>query len=154
MAGNKKSEIQVQAETRLEYSQKHNGVLWRNNVGAFKSSNGQWVRYGLANDSKQMNKELKSSDLVGWTPVTITPEMVGYTIPVFTSIEVKEEGLCSTAKMNTDHVKAQQKWCDGITNTGGIAGIVDSSDMATELLLEWLRRFDQRDMLDGSDAKE
>jgi hypothetical protein len=150
----KKSETQVQAETRLEYSQKHKGVLWRNNVGAFKSANGQWVRYGLANDSKQMNKELKSSDLIGWTPITITTEMVGHTIPVFTSIEVKEEGLCSTAKMNTDHVKAQQKWCDGITKTGGIAGIVDSSDMATVLLIEWLRRFDQRDMLDGSDAKE
>jgi hypothetical protein len=101
-----------------------------------------------------MNKELKSSDLIGWTPVTVTLEMVGYTIPVFTSIEVKEEGLCSTAKMNTAHVKAQQKWCDGIANAGGIAGIVDSSDGATLLLSVWLQRFDHRDMLDGSDAKE
>jgi hypothetical protein len=139
----KKSETQVQAETRLEYSQKHKGVLWRNNVGAFKSANGQWVRYGLANESTRMNKEIKSSDLIGWTPVTVTPEMVGYTIPVFTSREVKEEGLCSTAKVNTAHVHAQQKWCDGITKAGGIAGVVDSSNTACELLEQWLKQFER-----------
>lgn len=136
-------EAEVQAQVRLQYSHQCKGVLWRNNVGAFKSPNGQWVRYGLANDSKAMNKEIKSSDTIGWTPVMITPEMVGHTLPVFTSIEIKEEGLCSTAKMNSDHVKAQQRWCDRISAAGGISGIVDSAEKAVELFREWLRRFEK-----------
>ena len=142
MGRNKQSEAEVQAETKLEYSQKINGVLWRNNVGAFKSPNGAWVRYGLANDSKQMNAVLKSSDLIGWTPVVITPEMVGHTIAVFTSIEVKEEGYKPSGKKQIDHIAAQQKWCDGVTKAGGIAGIVDSSDKAVGLYNQWYARFD------------
>lgn len=30
-----------------------------------------------------------SSDLIGWTPVVVTPEMVGKTVAVFTAVEVK-----------------------------------------------------------------
>lgn len=30
-----------------------------------------------------------SADLVGWTPTEITPEMVGRTVAIFTSVEVK-----------------------------------------------------------------
>jgi ribosomal protein S19 len=30
-----------------------------------------------------------SADLIGWKRVTVTPEMVGSTVAVFTSIEVK-----------------------------------------------------------------
>ncbi|HUQ93849.1 MAG TPA: VRR-NUC domain-containing protein [Bryobacteraceae bacterium] len=32
-----------------------------------------------------------SSDLIGWTPVTVTPEMVGRKVAVFTAVEVKGE---------------------------------------------------------------
>jgi len=40
--------------------------LWRNNRGAaVDPKSGAHIRYGLANDSKEMDKHIKSSDLIG-----------------------------------------------------------------------------------------
>lgn len=136
-------EAEVQAQTRLKYK----GTLFRNNVGAFEAKNGQWVRYGIANESKEMNKNIKSGDLIGWTLVKITPEMVGKTIPVFTSIEVKEEGFCSTSKMNSSHVKAQKNWRDAVLRVNGIAGIIDDAKKANDLYDQWLEKNKQMDLL-------
>lgn len=49
---------------RLEAANKGT-LLWRNNVGSFVNENGQFVRFGIANDSSAMNKRIKSSDLIG-----------------------------------------------------------------------------------------
>lgn len=138
MGRSSKSEAQVQAETRLKTSQQCGSRLFRNNVGAFKSPNGQWVRYGLANDSKQMNQEIKSSDLIGWTCIEITPDMVGRTVAVFTSIEVKEEGYKPSGKAKLEHYQAQLRWCERVAEQGGIAGIVDSADKAVRLVRDWI----------------
>jgi hypothetical protein len=57
-----------------------------------------------------------SGDLVGWTPVEITPEMVGSKLAVFTSIEAKTEG---------DTVKRDQRsWARRVRLSGGIAKIL------------------------------
>ena len=92
-----RSEGEVQQAVRLQASQA-GGRLWRNNVGAYQTDVGSWVRYGLANDSKQMNTLLKSSDLIGVQPVLIGPEHVGSTIGQFVAIEVKREGWKFTGK--------------------------------------------------------
>lgn len=114
-------------------------VLFRNNVGAYKDpKTGRWVRYGLANESKEMNQHTKSSDRVGWTPIEITPEMVGKTVPVFTSIEMKKGGYKPSGKAELDHIAAQQRFCDTVTRAGGIAGIVDSAEKAVDLVKNWL----------------
>lgn len=42
--------------------------VFRNNVGAGKLSNGNFIRWGLANESSLQNDTLKSSDLIGITP--------------------------------------------------------------------------------------
>ena len=70
------SEAAIQNRIRLEASSVGSRLL-RNNVGAFATEDGSFVRYGLANDSQQMNKKIKSSDLIGLRPVTVTPPMVG-----------------------------------------------------------------------------
>lgn len=85
------SESWAQSAIRLEAAQK--GVrLFRNNVGALKDERGVPVRYGLANDNAALNKRLKSSDLIGWRPLTITPDMVGGIVAQFLAREVKAPG--------------------------------------------------------------
>ena len=50
-------------------------------------------------------------DLVGWTSVKITPDMVGQTMAIFTMEEVKATGKLS---------KAQERFRDIILRMGGI----------------------------------
>jgi hypothetical protein len=88
-----------------------------------------------------MNERIKSSDRLGWTPVVITPEMVGHTLPIYTAIEMKKEGYKPSGKAQIEHVEAQQRFCDLVTNAGGIAGIVDSSQAAVRLIKNWLQSF-------------
>lgn len=84
------SEQRVQTSIRLEASKK-GCRLWRNNVGATLTDEGSHIRYGLANDSKKMNALIKSSDLIGVRPVTITADMVGSVFGQFVAREVKRE---------------------------------------------------------------
>ena len=107
-----KSEEQVKAEIRLEASRR-GWKLFRNNVGVLRDSRGVPVRYGLANDSAALNKHLKSGDLIGMRPVSITQEMVGKVIGQFVSVECKRpDGRIDPA---------QQKWADMINEAGGYA---------------------------------
>lgn len=111
------SEAAVQTQVRLEASRK-GGRLWRNNVGAGYLQDGSFVRWGLANDSAQLNKVIKSADLIGLRPVLITPAHVGKTIGQFVSREVKAVGWRWHA---TEREVAQAKWADMINALGGDA---------------------------------
>ncbi len=82
------SEAAIQTQVRLEASTV-GARIWRNNNGALYDQEGNFMRFGLANDSAQMNKVVKSSDLIGLRPVTITPEHVGRVIGQFMAREIK-----------------------------------------------------------------
>ena len=111
------SEAAVQAAVRLEAARK--GVrLFRNNVGALVDSRGVPVRYGLANDSKQLNEVMKSADLIGWRPLLIGPQHVGTVVGQFVSREVKAEGWHYTG---ADREPAQLAWAQLVTSGGGDA---------------------------------
>lgn len=111
------SEAAVQAAVRLEAARK--GVrLFRNNVGALIDSRGIPVRYGLANESKQVNDVMKSADLIGWRPVLIGPQHVGQVIGQFVSREVKAVGWHYTG---SDREPAQLAWAQLVTAGGGDA---------------------------------
>lgn len=87
--------------------------------------NGRPVRYGLCNESAIQNKNIKSSDLIGITPITITQEMVGQKIGVFTAIEVKKENW----KFKGDEREnAQLNFITWIKSLGGRAGFASSID--------------------------
>ena len=111
------SEAAVQAAVRLEAARK--GVrLFRNNVGALIDSRGVPVRYGLANDSKQVNEVMKSADLIGWRPLLIEPRHVGQCLAQFVSREVKAVGWHYTG---SDREPAQLAWAQLVTSGGGDA---------------------------------
>lgn len=111
------SEAWAQSVVRLE-APRHGVWLTRNNVGVLQDKNGRPVRYGLANESKQQNEVLKSGDLIGIRPVTITAQMVGSVIGQFVSRECKRPGW----KYRGDgREKAQFNWISLITRYGGDA---------------------------------
>lgn len=117
-----KSEAYVQSLIRLEAPQR--GVyLWRNNVGAGKLASGNFVRFGLGNDSKQLNERLKSGDLIGVRPVLITADMVGSTIGKFVSRECKKSDWRYSGSTEEN---AQLAWSTLINSLGGDAKIVKS----------------------------
>ena len=90
--------------------------LHRNNTGTLRDANGRPVQFGLAKGS---------SDLIGWTTRTITPDMVGQRIAVFTSIEVKT----ATGRLRPE----QRQWLDAVAAAGGIAGVARSVEDAMGL---------------------
>jgi len=102
------SEQRIQQEIRLACS-KGDCRLFRNNTGTLVDRNGRPVQFGLCKGS---------ADLIGWKRVTITPDMVGTTVAVFTSIEVKS----ATGRLRPE----QQQWLDAVQAAGGIAAVARS----------------------------
>lgn len=113
----KRPESAVQACIRLEACRA--GVrLWRNNVGAVLAEDGRMIRYGLANDSKELNRHIKSSDLIGIRPVLIGPEHVGGFIGQFVAREVKHAGW---SYRGAAREKAQLSFLELVSGMGGDA---------------------------------
>lgn len=111
------SEEAVKVKVRLETS-RAGGRLWRNNVGACYNNKGRFIRFGLANESKNENKNLKSSDLIGLLPITIQPHHIGHVFGQFLARETKPENWVYTG---TTREIAQLKFLELITSLGGDA---------------------------------
>jgi len=117
------SEGYVQSAVRLE-APYHDVWLHRNNVGVLEDKTGRPVRYGLANDSKQLNEVCKSGDLIGVRKVLITPPMVGSYIGQFVSRECKHASWTWTG---SPRETAQLNWALAVTRYGGDARFVTGS---------------------------
>lgn len=127
------SETVEQQQIRLAMA-RMGAQLWRNNSGAFEDESGRWVRYGLANDSKEMNAKIKSSDLIGIVPITIQPHHVGRTFGIFTAIECKKSGWHLTP--GDKRGQAQQRFIDIVHSVGGIGGFATGpKDLAGILMI-------------------
>lgn len=115
VSGQSGSEGRQSSIVRLDAAA-HDVLLFRNNVGAFvHPETGRAVRYGLANDSKQMNEQYKSADLIGVRRVRIARHMVGMDIGQFVGREVKKEFWSYSGD---DHEQAQARWAELMNSYG------------------------------------
>lgn len=126
------SETVVQQQTRLAFA--HVGPMWRNNSGAFEDKTGRMVRYGLGNDSAQLNAAIKSSDLIGITPVMAFLASTGRweRLGVFTALELKASGWHATP--GDERAIAQAKFHAIVRDAGGFAGFVTDPDQINSII--------------------
>lgn len=124
------SEIQDKLQTSARYAECQ---LMRNNSGALKRPDGTPVRFGLGNISKEHNDRIKSSDLIGFTKITITPDMVGQTVAIFTAVECKDEVWKETKKFDAREI-AQSNFIEWVKANGGLAGFANNIDMLKKIL--------------------
>ncbi len=112
------AETDLQQRIRLALGTRSDLRLFRNQVGQLPDPRtGRPVQFGLARGS---------ADLIGWRTVTVTPDMVGQQLAVFTSIEVKTP----TGRV----APAQQHWLQAVRTAGGVAGVVRSVNDAIKLI--------------------
>ena len=85
-------------------------LVWRNNVGLFKTPDGK----------RSINIGVKGSpDIMAIKPTVITPDMVGQTVGIFVGVEVKT----ATGRQS----EAQKKW-QGVAESKGIEYILARSE--------------------------
>lgn len=111
------TEAENQNQVRLEAAEL-GGVLWRNNVGAAADSRGNFIRYGLCNDTAALNRQFKSSDLIGIKPVKIEPYHVGMVLGQFCAREIKRTIWAYTG---TARERAQLRFINLVLSMGGNA---------------------------------
>lgn len=91
--------------------------VFRNQVGVYRLEDGRVITSGLCKGS---------ADIIGFQSVTITPEMVGQTVAVFLSVEVKSP----TGRARPE----QENWAAFIKKAGGKAVIAKSLKEAESVL--------------------
>ena len=112
------AETTLQQQIRLAIGTHPQTRLFRNQVGSLPDPRtGRLVTFGLARGS---------ADLIGWRTITVTPDMVGTQLAVFTSIEVKTP----TGRLSP----AQHSWLGVVRGAGGIAGVARSVRDANEIV--------------------
>lgn len=98
--------------------------LFRNNRGMFLTLDGKRkVRAGLEADG--------ASDLIGFTVVEITPNMIGQKLAVFTAVEMKKPNFKGP---RTETERKQACFLDYIRSRGGIAFFCDNGKKLQELI--------------------
>lgn len=112
------TEAAIQQQVRLALA-RAGAVAFRNNIGAYTDpKTNRVIKYGVCNPG--------GSDLIGWTPVLVTPDMVGQTLAVFTAVEVK-----APSGRPTEH---QLNFIAQVLKAGGLAGIARSAADAVAIL--------------------
>lgn len=104
--------------------------LFRNNTGTGWTGKMTWVTKNklVIEDPRPIHAGLcpGSSDLIGWKIVTVTEEMVGTKVALFTAVEVKQNiGRASKEQIN---------FMFQVRNAGGVSGVVRDPDEARKLL--------------------
>lgn len=122
------SEHRTQNEIRLAIG--GDAALFRNNVGTAWTGDAVSLKDGsvLIRNPRILHAGLckGSSDLIGWRSITITQDMVGKAVAVFSAIEVKGKKGKAT--------KEQLHFVNTVLTAGGYAGIAKSPEDAKSIL--------------------
>jgi len=122
-------ESNIQKEIHLALS-KLGSKIFRNNVAKCWIGKSKTIHDGsvVIEHPRRLNAGLcvGSSDLIGWTSVEVTPEMVGKKIAVFTAVEVKTP----TGRLSQD----QKQFLDNVQESGGLSLVARSPAQAEELI--------------------
>lgn len=111
-------ETTLQQQIRLAVGTRSDLRLFRNSVGSLPDARtGRLVTFGLAKGS---------ADLIGWRTITITRDMVGQQLAVFTSIEIKTPSGRITPQ--------QRNWLHAVRTAGGIAGVARTVPDALQIV--------------------
>jgi hypothetical protein len=112
------AETTLQQQIRLALGTRPEARIFRNQVGSLPDPRtGRLVTFGLAKGS---------ADLIGWRSITVTPDMVGTRLAIFTSIEVKTP----TGRVRPE----QQAWLETVQQAGGVAGVARSVSDALRIV--------------------
>jgi len=101
----------------------NSGMAWAGNAAVIKQTRNCRVHPGdvIIKQARPFHGMVKgTSDMLGFTKMYITPEMVGREIAVFTAIEVKTPGVYAT--------KEQKSFIKMVTELGGISLIAKKFD--------------------------
>lgn len=100
----------------------NSGMAWAGDVAAKKPD------YIIVSNPRPLHAGLGtgSSDLIGWTPVVVTREMVGKTLAVFTAVEVKTPRGRVTPE--------QAVFIEQVEKAGGIGRVARSAPEAVSMI--------------------
>lgn len=129
------TENTVSDSCRLDI-QELGGFLLRNNSGVDRSAS-RPVRYGLGHDSAEINKILKSSDLIGVVPVVIQPHHVGKTLGVALAVEAKAPAW--EFRPRDKHAAAQLNFLNKFNKVGAVGCFVNQPGVLVSYIKEVLK---------------
>jgi hypothetical protein len=140
MSKNRTPEAKAKEVVRLRANQ-WGARLFTNNTGVAYTEQGRPVFFGLGNDGVKDSESIRTPDDVGFTIVTITPEMVGKKIAVFTAIDAKKLGfVLKDTYPKGSREYGQKKFFDIVINANGIAGFASSAADVDILFNEFIQR--------------
>lgn len=108
------------------------GLAMRNNIGVAFDEYGRAVRFGLMNESKAVNEQYKSSDLIDCIPVLIKPHHIGRVFGLFFAGETKRSDW--KLQPGDKRAQAQLRFIDLIRKNGGAADFIRSADDVRQIL--------------------
>jgi hypothetical protein len=103
--------------------------LYKNNTGVAYNSENRPVFFGLGNEGKKGDDDIRTPDWIGWRNTIITQEMVGKSLPIFVAIDAKKVGFKQKIQYPvSSREHGQQKFFNIVDRFNGINGFAATAE--------------------------